>query len=337
MKRTSLTAACVALGVVLPFCGGCRKRQEPAPAQPAASFSGSSGPLTLTVSLDRTSVSTIEDITMTVESLLEPGFALAEPEVGGVGDEFGPLTILGVTRTEPVLTEAGQLRIVRTFQLEPFLPGDYQTPSLEFTYTPLDGARGGSLKTSPLSVKVTSVLDEGVTDIAEARGTIDPLEPERFPWGVAILAAAAVAGTALLVGGVWWAHKRRRNRSAFDDALKRLDALRGELPERSGDLRSVWHDAGAILASGIAQRLDARAPHLDGSGLAAVSREWFGLMETDRHLLTDLLERLDEVRFAGKEPSEAQTAAMLADSGKVMAALRGASDLIVDARKGGPA
>lgn len=319
----------IAAGLLFGGVTACREQPQPTmPAGPSATTS--KGPLTLRIDAAASEISTLDDLSVTVTIALDPGYAILEPSVG---DEWGPFTVLGERATAPSLTPTGGTTWRRTFDLEPFLPGTYTLPSLEFAWEPLPGAdagEAGTLSTGEVEVRVTSVLDPDEAEIAELRGPMEPLKERHVPWTLIWVVSAASLGTTGLLVTLVLLHRRfRQQPSVFGPALARADELKRQLPEYREHLRDVWHEAGTLLTRCASEHLEPHATSMGAKELLRCASDWYGIMESDRHRLTVLLTDLERVRFQGEEPTEEQTRLMLAELTNALRALRGASDLVV--------
>ncbi len=309
------------------------KRPRPAATAPAQQVEVSEAPARARAGSDVDQIATDGEVVLTWEMEVDAGLAPMAPEVG---ERLGEFTVIGREAPRDVLTAEGRTHIERRWVLEPFLDGTYDVPGLDFGYAPIEGGEGRRLRTEPMHVRVTSVLEPGESEIAETRGVLEALPPEPFKWRLVWAAAGGAALCGALVVAIVWTHRRMKRRDVvFPAAFARVDALRGQLPERTGARREVWSEVGALLASCASAIREPGARHMSAREISSASLGWYGMMDQDRERLSGLLREMDDVRYAGIEPGEEATRDMLARAGLVLEAMRGASDLVVDFDRAG--
>jgi len=184
-------------------------------------------------------------------------------------------------------------------------------------------------------VRVESVLGAGdELDVGELRGLAALPEPEGFPWTALFLAVSGTIGA--IVGGLgflWWMDRRRRTRSAFDDAAERIATLREQSPADEPGCRAAWDECGRLVIECISERLEPEAPHLTGAEIARRAHSWFGIPDPDRQRLRALLDRMELVRFGGERAEAENTRAMLIELEDLLERVRDASDMVVVERE----
>lgn len=311
----------------------CTKKAEPAVPRPAQEVLAADDRASARAFIDVSEIATDGEVLLTWVMEVDAGLAPMTPEVG---EKIGDFTVIGREAPRDELTPRGRTRVERRWVLEPFLPGEYEVPGLDFGYAPIEGGEGRRLRTGPMRVVVTSVLTDEDDDIAEARGVLEALPPEPFKWRLVWAAAGGAALCGVLVWVIVWTHRRMKRRDVvFPAALARVQALRGQLPELAGARREVWSEAGVLIASCAAGKLEPNARHMSTQEIIASSLGWYGMMDQDREALSRLLRDMDDVRYAGEEPGEDQTRDMLTRTERVIESMRGASDLVVDFDRAG--
>jgi len=162
---------------------------------------------------DRDRITTADRLRVTLTLETPPGLEGALP---AIGSQLGEWRVLVAVPLETRRADGGGLIRSEALTLEPFLPGEYEIPALEFRVreTTDNGTTPGqhTLRTSPLSINVESVLDDSDASktIAPQRGMIDSApSPARRWWAVGLAAGVLTlgAGGAIVV-------RRRMNRGA---------------------------------------------------------------------------------------------------------------------------
>ena len=153
-------------------------------------------------------VSASDRIVVELEATAPEGDAVTFPKFDD--DKIGEFEVTASRRSTPRLVDQGRVRVTQTYELEPFLPGDYVIPPLEIKH----GA-GNAVSTEDIAVKVTSVLpeDEPDPDIKEIAPPIDLLGTP--PWVYALIAVGVLALAALAY--YFW----RRRRKEVEEAIRR--------------------------------------------------------------------------------------------------------------------
>lgn len=260
----------------------------------------------VTVTLDRSSASMSDEVEIRVwvrldgESVRDVQIDVAESEAWtGVRrrsiDEGGEGRGLGVSVT-----------------LEPFLPGELETP--EITVTPLfgDGEAGEAVVVAPMRVEVASAIegDPEEAELADVKSVVDP--PEGRGVLIAIGAAVVLGGAAVLA--IVMLVSRRRGASEQeevvppDEAARRaLEALRQQRLVESGRIKVFYFELSMILRRYIEGRFGLDAPDRTTEEFLREARGSVALGTGDVEVLERFLDHCDLVKFA-KLPVDAAQA-----------------------------
>ena len=178
----------VAAGLALQGCGGeTGSTDSPIAIVNSYEVDGAR----LDASLDRSSLTTAETavLRLVVESAETDRVEFPPSE-----DGFGEFAVVRDVALPDRLVDGGLVVRSREYVLQPFLPGDYELPTLTVT---LNGSE--EIVTNAIQITVESVIEE-----AEAAELKDIAEPVDIPvpwwwWALGIVGLAVAAG-----GLLWW-------------------------------------------------------------------------------------------------------------------------------------
>jgi hypothetical protein len=122
-------------------------------------------------------------------------------------EAWGAFEVLDQRLLEPIDNEEGELITVREATVTLWVPGEYHTPALAVGHHDADGQLH-EVPVPPLSITVTSVLEEGATEKRDLKPQISLPRPPVWPRVLGGLLLAALLG----VGG--WATLARLRRQA---------------------------------------------------------------------------------------------------------------------------
>lgn len=335
----------VLCAAVLPAC----KHDAPTPQSPPHTQSlGDSGPLRATLTLSPTSLTTAQRITVRLEARLAPGLELAEIDLADLLPEN---LVLVDQRTDRRAADAGAAIITREWTLDPFLPGECEFPSITIACAAPpagvsaegggEGSGSGSsasstspspLATQPIKLTITTVLQPGEEDLADAKPVVDPPpETPTWVWWVFGLAAAVFVAIVLALR----ARARRLARPpppvfvpAHDLALERLAALMERRLVESGRFEEFYSEASLILRRYIEDRFGLHAPERTTEEFLAECRASPVLMQDDIALLKKFLSHCDLVKFAAVIPSTPEAEGVAATVREFVDRTRDASRLV---------
>ncbi len=253
------------------------------------------GPVRLELALDRTTMNAAQSLRVTLRVTSPAGVRVDLPPADG---KLGGFAITSTDDRAPLASSNGadlETTRVRTFTLEPFLPGEYTLPTFEVGWTRDASREHGVVRTAPVAVRVVSLLPDGAKDAPPDPGTIREAyaAPARTSTRAVVL-AASVAGVALGGAGVWALRRRRRGVDLLDSLEHRVRDLRlAPGPGRSG--LDACHELAGYVRLALADRVHPSAASLAPGELA----QRLGANKASVRQGAELLERLDAARFAG--------------------------------------
>ena len=310
------SAIAAAVSLVL-LAGGCRPTTAPEPSsasQPARAAdllrTAESGPVKLTVKLDRAEATVPEQLVLTVTVEAEIGVDVAMPDLGTT---LGPFGIAGFKDAEPISGDF-TVRRERTYTLDTILPGSQPVPSVTVKFSdPREKADGshevneGEVTTEPLAVTIRS----GLADLKGPATIPLPGWQRLLLWAggvVAVMAAIAVAAR-------WW---RRRSRQAkvvlpwamrvvpHEWALAELDILAAEDLVGRGRVREYYYRINWILRRYIELRFRVMAGEQTSEEFIRALRGAAALDENQKELLLRFVAACDPVKYARHEPDRSE-------------------------------
>jgi hypothetical protein len=161
--------------------------------------------------------------------------------------------------------------------------------------------------------------------LAEARASLPPhrtinYTPLFIAGGPVLI--GIIVGIVILIGALRRRAVRQARVSAYDEAVRRLEALGARGAPDSGAADSWYVELSSIVRRYLEGRYGVRAPELTTEEFLQEARRAAGLAQNHRELLTAFLERCDRVKFAGYRP----------DSEESMATLKAARAFVEDTR-----
>lgn len=314
MRSTPLIAAgvlrfiAIAMFACIAACGG--EKSPPPPPEYAQESWFEEGPLELHAAVDTVEIDTVGAVRLRFDARLDAGYALVLPDID---DKLGEFTVADIRRRGPTMTESGSTAWSLDLTLEPYLPGEYEIPSLEFGFAPVaDGTPaepGGTITTRSILVTVTSVLDDQELALPELRDVVDPETEFELPIGGVVI--AGVIGLGLIAAIVLIARKLQLEPlppSPVTEALHRLQVLSLRSHDDPEERASTLGEVSELIRRCIAHRGDPRAMRMSERELRRSMSSWPGLDAHEHVRLAGLLKRLDEARFAGRNPAREETA-----------------------------
>ncbi len=308
--RPALRLATLALAASL--AAACaRTDDKPAKEAPAVSTEASSEGSMVRLTLDRDVATPADRLTLRIERVAAPGWA---PVDGGAmpsaGERLGEFTVAEVRRAPSTFDDQGRRVDAVEFVLLPFLPGEEQVPALEWTFAALPGAvpdpapQPVVVRTEPVVVTVTSLLDDQTAGLAETKGVADAPPAPRWPW-----IAGGAGAIALLAGAAVLLRRRAVEREAsrpptpaHEEALAALEALaRLHLPEQRA-FDPYFTELSRILRRYIERRFEVHAPTLTTDEFLQKARSSRVIRAEFVRDLEAFLRLADLVKFARHAP-----------------------------------
>lgn len=314
------------LAMVLTLCaGGCTHKAEQPPSSDATVTTHEvKGPVTLTLSAAPDELDPSQSAHVVVEVLAQRGVTVREADYRQAlseGDRRFEYRIVESSSEKATPTEDGRLRWRNEYEIEFFLPGEYELPPAEVSFidtrtTAKDdkgrvdttGADEQTLTTEPVTLIVRKPQTGQLTE-AELR-QITRLDPVELPreWGVWVWLGPLVA-IVVVVLAVWLARTLRRRQAeavartpAHVWAGQQIAALLAEDLIGRGRIQEFYYRISDIVRGYIERRFAVRAPEMTTEEFltAAVRDTRFGpslTFELDRFLRT-----CDLVKYARYEP-----------------------------------
>lgn len=301
MRRSAVSAAAVLL-----LWAGCG---EPAtePAAPAAEVRAQSDAAELVVRLDRERAPITEAVLVQVQLIVDEGRQVEFPERIGSPEDFAQ----GASDVaDPRLLDDGRVAYERGYELEAFLPGEFDLGRIAVEHWPAgsEGARE-EIAAEGLTVAVDSVLAAG--DEAEFRDIRGPVDPP-LPWG---LIAASLLGALLLAAAAVWAWRKRKPSEGSPEAaplppphtaaLEALDRLLAEDLIERGEYKLFYGLLSNIVRRYVEDRFGIHAPERTTEEFLHELKGGQALGPAHQSLLKMFLEHSDLVKFAEMTPARA--------------------------------
>ena len=252
---------------------------------------------------------TLENPKATMADLVRVGVSVRtqNPDVASVNVDIEKTDQWADVRQERAAAsranDAGGRLVETTIVLEPFLPGELETPAIVLTPQLKGGGEGEALTIKPMAVTVASLIegDPKAATLADVKGVEDA--PAVLNWvlivgggvvGLGVLAAAGV--------GVWMMLRREEApvpvRPAHELALEALDRLRVRGLVESGLVKQYYFELSAILRRYIEGRFGLHAPDRTTEEFLHEARGTAAMGTQDVQLLERFLEHCDLVKFA---------------------------------------
>ncbi|HUV36695.1 MAG TPA: hypothetical protein VMX58_07135 [Patescibacteria group bacterium] len=260
------------------------------------------GPVSFRVAIDRKEITIAERVTMLLEARAEEGYQVELPRFGEKLQQFG---IVDYRNPQPELEEGGVVVTRRTYELEPFLSGDYRVPPMALTFWQEGDTMLHRLESDTLTVRVRSIIPGDEVDLAIR----DIAGPVSYPKNYATL--YIIAGcVAAAVAAVFFLRRFRRRREeaarrvpAHEIAYMRLERLLagGMLDEKR--YREFTAAVSDILRYYIEDRFGLRAPERTTEEFLLEAGAGLPVNAEQKDLLKLFLVHCDLVKFAALEPS----------------------------------
>ncbi|MEA2082957.1 MAG: hypothetical protein U9O82_01700, partial [Thermodesulfobacteriota bacterium] len=118
------------------------------------------GPVSLDFKVSSDEITVAGKVELVLAAIMPEGYEVEFPEPEG-----GPerLTVADSHKSVPELTGNSMIRIEKSYQMEPFLPGNYLIPQLEVLFRKKDEAdlKYYRIRTKEVKVEVVSMLPDG--------------------------------------------------------------------------------------------------------------------------------------------------------------------------------
>lgn len=290
--------AIIAVAAAIASCGGERPAErESYPVDETYRR----GPVSFRAALSRDTITIAEHVTMLLEVRAREGYAAELPRFGEKLEQFGIVdyeTARPELRGDTVVTR-------RTYELEPFLSGDYAIPPMTVRFRAEGDTTAYMVESDTLRVRVNSILPDDISglDIREIAG---PAEiPADYTRAVVIAAAAAAVAV-----GIYLLWRRRRVKApairripAHEAAYQALEMLLARRLVEEKRYREFTAEVADILRRYIEDRFGLRAPERTTEEFLQEAGTGLDVGGDRTRILADFLIHCDLVKFAALEPS----------------------------------
>ena len=288
---------------------GCgRDRQEKQKSEFEIEKEYKRGPATFTVQISRGEISIADRLKLSLEARIGEEYEAKLPEFGEKLEQFG---IADYRASQPELSGNGEVLIRKTYELEPFLSGDYKIPPMKVLFWKKTEGEGKKheVESEELLVKVKSLLPEksaalDIKDIAPPVGL-----PRRTPGWLYWLAGAALCAGGTAAGIVVWLRRRRRTESAarrpaHEIAFDELEKLLAQKLIEKGEVKPFYDGLSDILRRYTENRFGLRAPERTTEEFLCELKASTALGAAHKNLLGEFLRHCDMVKFAEHQPAK---------------------------------
>lgn len=260
------------------------------------------GPVSFRVAIDKKNITIAERVKMLLEARAEAGYQVELPRFGDKLQQFG---IVDYRNPQPELEEGGVVVTRRTYELEPFLSGEYSVPPMALTFWQEGDTMFHQLESDTLTVQVRSILPEDVEELT-LKDIAGPVSYPRSYAALYIVAGCIVIATAGVLIFMRFRRKKReieRRIPAHEIAYMRLERLlaSGLLDDKR--YREFTAEVSDVLRYYIEDRFGLRAPERTTEEFLAEAGAGLPVESGQKEILKVFLLHCDLVKFAAVEPS----------------------------------
>ena len=264
----------------------------------------------LTLRVDANEVTASDPVVVELEAISPEDVEIDFPEFE---EKLGEFQIVDSRRSAPRLVDEGRVLVTQSYELEPFLPGNYAIPPLKIEHGSGDVDERDVLETETeeITIKVVSVLPESETD-PDIKEIAPPVElPGIPPW---VYVAIALAVLALAAGAFYFWKRRRRSKEEasppvppHERAYEALEQLLREDFLAKGKVKLFYVRLSNILRHYIEDRFGLQAPERTTEEFLGDLRTGDDFSPEQRSLLRLFLEHCDLVKFAKHAPTQTES------------------------------
>lgn len=301
----SVAAACLLLLATL----GCQPSAEQAQAPPESiEKSYEAGGVQVRVVLAPSKLTVADKTSLVLEAT---GPEAERPQFPEPGEKLGEFTVVAAHSDPPKLLDNGRVLHRRTYELEPFLAGEYKIPPIEVHFSPpASGETGQTILTEELTATVESVVPDATSQTQlDIKENMSPLElPRTIPWWVFLIGILLL--TAAAAGYFYW-RKRRAQKAAEPEipplpheiAYREIERLLAEKLIEKGKSKLFYLRLSNILRHYIEDRFGLRAPERTTEEFLVELRHSMTFDARHKDLLKSFLRHCDMVKFAELQPT----------------------------------
>lgn len=275
------------------------------------------GPVKLTVTADRDSISIAEKLDLRIEVIADDGIEVKMPKYGAIQSQFE----IRDFREEPVeILDDDKRKYTHIYKLDSFVSGSYTIAGVVIEYADLrdkkaadsapDDVAMTQLTAEPITVEVTSLL-EGEFDPAKFHDVKAAVElPVDRTWGWLAWTGGIVGGVVLLAAIAFVLIRRHRLRGQrvvtippHEWAFAQLKALAAAGLIEAGELKPFYYRLNEITRTYIELRFGLMAPERTTEEFLEEMRTSDALNEAHQTHLKEFLSACDMVKYTLYEPS----------------------------------
>lgn len=303
VRKGSVLLGTCSLVVGLTLLDSCSTEGSMAAGRTARDHRFENGAVTLELALSKETITTAQDLVLTVAVAGKKGWSVTPPKVGR---KIGGFTVVARNAGRPELDRSDSTRQVTTYRLEPLLPGTYFLPPL--TAIGRNGRSRIEVTSNKIPVKVASLVPAGAKTPLELKGLIGPLAgPSALP---EVLAGAttlfAVVGASLFSLIVRLRRRRRERVEAIPPWVRARTELDGlvelDLPN-AGRHKEFYNAIGRLVRRYVEELFDINAPDQTTEEFLYSIRHSPALGR-HRRSFGEFLSHCDLVKFAAYLPAQ---------------------------------
>ena len=281
------------------------------------------GPIVVNVRVSPKEPTIADRIDLELEVTIDEDYEVEMPRFGEKLEQFG---IRDFRESQPRLVEGNRLQRIRTYELEPFLSGDYEIPPMPFRFAKKgektqsgegkgeENAKDHVLETEPIQLTVKSLLEDGDPLALELHDIEPPVslpKPGMAPW-IKWAIAGGIALLMVVIALVVFVVRRKRPEKlpppvpAHEVAFQQLEALVAENLPRKGEIKTFYQRISDILRHYIENRFGLHAPEQTTEEFLEGMRNSPKLPAVHQPSLRGFLQHCDLVKFADHTPDTAE-------------------------------
>jgi hypothetical protein len=271
------------------------------------------GPMIIHVKANKEQITTADELTLQLEAVADAGYEVEFPKPGEKLEDF---KIVDHDEPMPTLTKDGKVLHSQSYQLEPFLAGDYKIPPMKITFWKKNEKepQKHEFESEAFTIHVTSILT-GKSGEAKIKDLVPPMLipgwDQKWFWftaaGIGIIAACSA-------GGLFYRRCHRPETleeivklPAHELAFQQLDNLLADQLIEKGQIKEFYIRISDILRRYIENRFSLCAPERTTEEFLLELRQSSLLADSHKRLLKEFLNQCDLVKFAKFLPAVDET------------------------------